>query len=234
MAASPSCPQRTGVRALARGGWRAALATLAILAAAGGVRAAEPVRGDVRVATENGFARLVFKLDETVVANVRLNWPIVIITFRRPVNVSVERLNAGAPDYISAARIDPDGSAIRIALARKVKLNTIAAAERLYVDLLPEDWAGVLPGLPQVVIEDPRGAALPISGVIVDVSHDGGGAQTLSQPVAARIADASPQPAAAEASKTVPVIAPAEAVPAAQQTVAPDDGLPPLIDVPAP
>ena len=48
-----------------------------------------------------------------------------------------------APDYISAARLDPDGMAIRIALSRKVKFNSIPAAERLYVDLLPETWTGV-------------------------------------------------------------------------------------------
>ena len=48
----------------------------------------------------------------------------------------------------------PDGSAIRIALARKVKVNTITAGERLYVDLLPESWSGVVPGLPQEVIDE--------------------------------------------------------------------------------
>ncbi len=58
------------------------------------------------------------------------------------------------PDYISAARRDPDGTAIRIALTRKVKINTIAAAERLYVDLLPDTWKGIMPGLPQEVIDE--------------------------------------------------------------------------------
>jgi hypothetical protein len=66
----------------------------------------------------------------------------------------VERLNVNAPEFISAARRDPDGSAIRLALLRKVKVNTIAAAERLYVDLLPEAWKGPMPGLPQEVIDE--------------------------------------------------------------------------------
>ena len=35
---------------------------------------------------------------------------------------------------------------IRIALARKVKFNSIPAAERLYVDLLPETWSEGMPG----------------------------------------------------------------------------------------
>ena len=38
------------------------------------------------------------------------------MTFKKPVAIAVDRLNAGAADYISAARIDPDGTAIRIAL----------------------------------------------------------------------------------------------------------------------
>ena len=58
------------------------------------------------------------------------------------------------PSYISAARRDPDGTAIRIALARKVKVNLIAAAERLYVDLLPDTWKGMMPGLPQEVVDE--------------------------------------------------------------------------------
>ena len=43
---------------------------------------------------------------------------------------------------------------IRIALAQKVKLNSIPAAERLYVDLLPETWSEMLPGLPREVIDE--------------------------------------------------------------------------------
>ena len=71
-----------------------------------------------------------------------------------PVAVAVEKLSSGASGLISVARRDPDGGAIRIALAQKVKVNTIAAAERLYVDLLPDNWKGPTPGLPQEVIDE--------------------------------------------------------------------------------
>src|SRR5262249_32265529 len=64
-----------------------------------------------------------------------------------------ERIVAGAPTYVSAARQDPDGTAVRIALVRKVTVNTMAAGERLFVDLLPDDWVGVPPGLPQDVVD---------------------------------------------------------------------------------
>ena len=55
---------------------------------------------------------------------------------------------------MSAARRDPDGKGIRIALARKVTMNSMAAGERLFVDLLPDTWVGLAPGLPRDVIDE--------------------------------------------------------------------------------
>src|SRR5207344_3183197 len=128
-----------------------ALLALAPLSAA---RADEPIKGEVKAVNDGGFLRLMFQFDEAVEATTRVSGAIVIISFNKPVALAVERLNVNAPDYISAARRDPDGSAIRLALLRKVKLNTIAAAERLYVDLLPENWKGPMPGLPQEVVDE--------------------------------------------------------------------------------
>ena len=51
-------------------------------------------------------------------------------------------------------RRDPDGRAIRFALSRKLTVNSIAAADKLFVDLLPDNWKGPPPGLPQDVIEE--------------------------------------------------------------------------------
>ncbi len=126
----------------------------AALALAAPAHGADPVKGDVRVFTDRGFARLVFRLDEPVDASVSQSGEILVIRFKKPVDVAVDNLNAAARDYISAARRDPDGTAIRMALARKVKINTIPAGEWLYVDLLPENWTGVMPGLPQEVIDE--------------------------------------------------------------------------------
>ncbi len=115
---------------------------------------ADPVKGDLRVTTDAGYARLVFRLAEDVPAKVSMSGAILIVSFEKPVAVPVETLNAQARDYISAARLDPDGSAVRIALARKVKFNTIPAGERFFVDLLPDTWSGANPGLPQDVIDE--------------------------------------------------------------------------------
>ena len=140
---------------------RCAAALLFALMLAAPARAEEPVRGELRVITDNGFARLIFRFDQEVEGKAEVSGAIMVISFKKRVAVDVDRLNASAPDYISAARRDPDGTAIRLALARPVKINTIAAAERLFIDVLPDTWKGMLPGLPQDVIDElSRRAAL--------------------------------------------------------------------------
>jgi tetratricopeptide (TPR) repeat protein len=135
--------------------WATRLLLLALVAlnpTLGG--AADAVKGEVTATVDNGFGRLLFKLTEDVESQVRLANGILVITFKRPVDVNVDKLSAAAPDYISAARRDPDGKAVRIALGRKVTLHSMAVAERLFVDLLPETWTALPPGLPRDVIED--------------------------------------------------------------------------------
>ncbi|HEY7230731.1 MAG TPA: tetratricopeptide repeat protein [Pseudolabrys sp.] len=132
----------------------AGLAFACVLASAHEASADDPIKGEVKAISDGGFVRLLFHFDEAVEATVRVSGAIIIINFKKPVAVAVEKLNAAAPDYVSAARRDPDGGAIRIALTRKAKVNTIAAAERLYIDLLPDTWKGAAPGLPQEVIDE--------------------------------------------------------------------------------
>ena len=141
-------------RALARAGAFAVAVIASLLTLTPPVRAADPVSGQVRVSKETGFSRMVFHFDEEVKAKVTLDGMIMVIKFAKPVNVGVDKLNTLAPDLFSAARRDPDGSAVRIALAHPVKFNVIPAAERLFIDFLPENWSGVLPGLPQSVINE--------------------------------------------------------------------------------
>src|SRR5664279_4919404 len=138
----------------------ALLLALVAPAFSGRALAEEPVKGEVNVATDGGYARLTFRFEKDMPATVRVTFPIMVVTFKKPVAIKVDRLNAVAPDYISAARLDPDGTSIRIALTRKVKLNSIPVAERLYLDLLPETWTGAMPSLPQEVVEELANRAL--------------------------------------------------------------------------
>ena len=148
---------RNPVRPKVGSGWRPFLLVmlaLVVFASVCEVRADDPIKGEVKAVADGGYLRLTFQFDEAVEATTRVSGAIVVINFNKPVMIAVERLNVNAPDLISAARRDPDGSAIRIALTRKVKLNAITAAERLYVDLLPENWKGPMPGLPQEVVDE--------------------------------------------------------------------------------
>ena len=161
MTASP--PSSTGTRAHshARRSWRgcyvlavAILPALILLAPSFGGRAhAETrVKGEVKVTTDGGFARLAFRFEKEMPATVNLNYPIIVLTFKAPVTIALDSLSSGAADYISAARLDPDGTAIRIALKRPIKLNATPVAEQLFVDLLPANWSGIMPGLPSDVV----------------------------------------------------------------------------------
>src|SRR5882724_1004789 len=115
---------------------------------------AAPTKGEISVTTAGGYARLVFTLSEETEAEVRLANGIVIIAFKRAVDVPVERIVMQATGYVNAARIDPDGTAVRLALNRKVTINSMAAGEKFFVDLLPEGWIGLAPGLPQDIVDD--------------------------------------------------------------------------------
>jgi tetratricopeptide (TPR) repeat protein len=142
------------IRKATRAALYALLFTLALTAANAQAQAQERIKGELAIATDAGYLRLIFRLDEEVPAKVRISGAIMVITFEKPISIAVDRINAAAPNYVSASRLDPDGKAIRIALARAVKINSIPAAERLYVDIMPDNWAGVLPGLPQEVVDD--------------------------------------------------------------------------------
>lgn len=130
----------------------AAVVACALLAPARAAQA--PLRAEVSTSAENGFVRLVFKFAAETEPEVRLSNNILVVSFTQPVDINVDHIAVNAPGTISVARRDPDGSAVRMALARKVAVNTMAAGERFYVDLLPDTWKGVKPGLPQEVVDE--------------------------------------------------------------------------------
>jgi tetratricopeptide (TPR) repeat protein len=115
---------------------------------------AQNIKGEISVTVENGFARLVLQFAEEIETKARVANNILTISFEKPVDIPVDRVSANSGGYVAAARRDPDRKAIRFALARKVTMNSIAAAERVFVDLLPEGWSGMTPGLPREVIEE--------------------------------------------------------------------------------
>jgi tetratricopeptide (TPR) repeat protein len=151
--ADAQVPPRLGVRIVAVFALLQLLLLLLLLLFPAAASAA-PVQGEVAVSTANGHARLVFTLAEETDAEVRLANGIVIIQFKKAVDISVDPIPLAAGGYVGAARRDPDGTGVRLALNRKVTVNTMAAGEKLFVDLLPEGWSGLPPGLPQDVVEE--------------------------------------------------------------------------------
>jgi tetratricopeptide (TPR) repeat protein len=121
--------------------------------ASGGCRA-DAVKGEATFAASGGYARLVLKLAEDVNSEVTTAGSIIVIRFARPVDIPVDKLSELVPDYVSSARRDPDGSAIRLSLARRATINTMTAGERIFVDFLPDSWSGPPPSLPIEVVRE--------------------------------------------------------------------------------
>jgi tetratricopeptide (TPR) repeat protein len=101
-----------------------------------------------------GFGRIAFTFDEPVTTRVRVANGVVMIGFSQPVKLDPSRLAAELPAYVSVIRIDPDGRGLRLALARPYRANLLEAGDKAFVDLLPENWTGQLPGLPPEVLAE--------------------------------------------------------------------------------
>ena len=108
---------------------------------------AAPIKGEAAFSAGGGFARLVLKFSEDVGTEVTTAGSIIVIRFEHPVDISVDSVSDAVPDYVGSARRDPDGSAIRLSLARRVTVNTMTAGERVYVDFLPQlmEWSSPSP-----------------------------------------------------------------------------------------
>ena len=130
----------------------AALALIGLMFPGAGL--AEPIKGEATFSAGGGYARLVLKFTEDVGAEVTTAGSIIVIRFERPVDVSIDKVAEAVPDYVGSARRDPDGSAIRLSLARRVTINTMTAGERVFVDFLPDSWSGPPPSLPADVVRE--------------------------------------------------------------------------------
>src|SRR5580698_4036093 len=67
----------------------------------------DPIKATLTATVNDGYARLVFDMSEYDEASVRLANNVLVISFKRPVDVSIDRLASQIPDYVGAARRDP-------------------------------------------------------------------------------------------------------------------------------
>jgi tetratricopeptide (TPR) repeat protein len=143
-------PARAPARALAL---LLAMLSLGIAPLAAAPRA-KPVHATLTVTTTDGYARLLFSANEYIDASAKVESHILIIRFKEPIDVAVDRLPELAPEYIGTARRDPDGTAIRVALTADIAVNTMGAGEKVFVDLLPPNWNGPPPPMPMDVVNE--------------------------------------------------------------------------------
>ena len=115
---------------------------------------AEPVRGEATLTAQSGYARMVLQFQEDIPTEVTVAGAILVIQFRKPVAVPIDLLADSVPAYVGSVRRDPDGTAIRMALTHKVRVNVMTAGERVFIDLLPEKWTGLPPALPAEVVKE--------------------------------------------------------------------------------
>ncbi|MGY2049293.1 hypothetical protein [Methylobacterium sp. JK268] len=141
---------RTGT---GRCGARLLIALAALLLGTAGAAAAALV--SVTGTQPRGFGRIALTFDQSVKVTAKLSGSVLVLRFREPAGGLLrDRLAAEMPDYVAQVRRDPDGSGLRLALQRPVTVNVLEAAEKVFVDLLPETWTGLPPGLPPEVVAE--------------------------------------------------------------------------------
>jgi hypothetical protein len=114
-------------------------------------------RGQLFATEEEGFARLILSfpsLDKLPAYRMRIENGVLSLEFDNPVEVMLPDTAVTMPNYLSVARIDPDGRGIRIGLRSSFTFNRIEAGEKLFIDLMPAGWQGMPPPLPQDVIDE--------------------------------------------------------------------------------
>jgi hypothetical protein len=111
--------------------------------------AAAPARADsVSTATDGGFGRIVFTFDPAAHATAQLTSGVVTVTVDRKIAIDPAQIARNFGDYVSSARLDPNGKTLRIALAQEARLHTSVSANRFGVDLVPANFQGMPAGLP--------------------------------------------------------------------------------------
>lgn len=130
----------------------AALLSLAVTRAS-----AETFVADVEAMDMNGYGRLVLTFrDRTLLPSfdARVSSGVLRVSFEDQVEIKVSNVPVALSAYVSVARRDPDGTGIRLALRNDLRINTMEAGEKLFIDLLPTNWRGLPPGLPDDVVAE--------------------------------------------------------------------------------
>ena len=102
----------------------------------------------ISASTDNGFGRLLFTLDPTVLVSAQVTSGVLTISFDRKIGITPGAVVQALPGYIASGRADADGKTLRFALSQPVRLHTSTSGDRSAIDLVPQSFAGVPPDLP--------------------------------------------------------------------------------------
>lgn len=114
-------------------------------------------KGQLYATEENGYARLILSfpnLDALPAYSMKIDNGVLSIQFEEQVDLVLPDVGTTLPNYLSVARLDPDRRGLRVGLKDTFNFNRIEAGEKLFVDLMPSDWQGMPPPLPQEIVDE--------------------------------------------------------------------------------
>lgn len=128
----------------------------ALVAVAAGLCASPAGAGEVSIrgAQMDRFARIALEFDQPVKVHVKSSGTVLVIGFGASTKIRAEKLATELGSLVGAVRRDPDEMGLRLALAAPFRTNVLEAGERVFIDLLPPNWAGLPPGLPPEIVAE--------------------------------------------------------------------------------
>lgn len=136
---------------------RGAVRLCAFLMMLTAVPASAQLSAELDLETASGYGRVVITFPDREILpgfDLRTNNGVLVIDWVDEVSIDLGRAAQTLDGYITILRKDTDNGALRFALARGVRVNTMEAGERLFVDFLPPNWSGPAPGLPEAVVAE--------------------------------------------------------------------------------
>lgn len=130
----------------------------------GGARAAEQVAFSSDQSA--GYARIVLDWGSESPCSAFISNGVLIAKFTRPFTIDTDAMTRELSEYITLARLDPDGLTLRLALRKAYKLHVSADGPRVAFDLLPDSFKGepvdvVAPATPVAAPPQTAKAAAP-------------------------------------------------------------------------
>ena len=114
-------------------------------------------RAQLHTTAEEGYGRLVLEFPGRLdLPGYKINFDnnVLSIVFPEPITMPLPDVGATLPEYLTIGRVDPDGRGVRFGLRVPVKIHSMEAGERLFIDMMPAGWQGLPPSLPPEIIAE--------------------------------------------------------------------------------